>query len=341
MAIIDNEKRQERKAERQEKRDAKLDTRLGEEKTRLGMTDTPVSPLGPDRKAAIDKEISSIAAEKYREGLKKMQEGTQLKTVADPAAPTDEQLKQSLRKERRAKTSDILTALGRGLQGKSIDPSSFKSSRIRKDREDLYNQFKEASKGAKARREEYEQGYRQQQIEYLKDLASKETSDLKRREIESRIAKEQELANKYAVEAKWKEKQPYYKPSTAKDGKKDMASYSYKTEDGQTLKMDVSKEDANKLNRFVLAKEDAKKKREELEQKMNTELYGAKSEGIMGLGKSKEQVQDEIRAKYAPDISLLDQKLADLETNISDTFKKNESTPEASTETDGLDPWDL
>jgi len=211
MPIFDKEKRNERKSERKEKKDIKLGEEISSEAKSFGVdVDKPAStiPLGAGKKAEIDKRISDATRDDFKEGLKKFQQLQAGPNIATPEQLNKEKLKKDLRSQKRAKFGDILTGLGRGLQGKSIDPAMYQTSIKRKEREDQYNQFKDASKASQEKLKEWEAGYAQQQIDYLKTLSDNETSNLKKRKIEEEI-------KNLETKTQWQKNKPYYKPSSA------------------------------------------------------------------------------------------------------------------------------
>lgn len=348
MPILDKEKRLEKKDVRQQERVAKKqmkDYDLGQQvRTEAGEYDididkSDIGPLTTDRKTAIDKRITESTREDQREGLKKFQERISLPETKSQKPLDEQSLKDSLKKQKRAKWWDALYAFGEGLQGRTADPRAMRSKQLEAERKDLYEKYKSGAAGAKTAREDQEKQYIQQQIDYLKQLADQETDKLKKRKYESEIKKNEELAKKYTTEAKWKAGQPYYKPSSS-TAKEDKPTYTYKTDDGQTLKMEVSQEDANRLNQLVLSANKMKAQRDALQDKMDSELYSAEGEGW--FGKSKSAAQQEIKDKYTSQIESLDKLISNEQSSIESIFESNtsKSSPN-STEDDSIDPWDL
>ena len=154
MPIFDKEKRKENKEKRQAARDAKLGAQISTETKEAGLDPAPISnagPLGAAQKAEIDARFNKSVKEDQREGLAKFQQQTKAHNIADPTRPSDEQLKRSLRKQKRAKLGDILTGISRGYRGQSVDPSQFRGTKIRSDREALYTKYKDAKEAAKTK----------------------------------------------------------------------------------------------------------------------------------------------------------------------------------------------
>jgi len=206
MPLLDNK---DKRKERQEKKDIKLGEQVTSEAKGFGVNlDKPpidVGPMSSERKAAIDKRISEAAQEDLREGLGKFQQLRKAPEIARPEALDKERLKQSLRREKRARIGDILTSFGRGLQRKSTDPSMLQAPRIRKEREAMYEKYKSASQGAKQRLSEWESKYTDEQIAYLEGkLKDKSVSPLEKQKI--KLIKAQ--IEKTKAETAWKRRQP-------------------------------------------------------------------------------------------------------------------------------------
>lgn len=223
--LIDKKDREDKRTARKEKKDVKLGAQIASETEKAGVDlKAPVStgPLGAKEKAEIDKRIREATEKDLRGGLQKFQQLYKAPNIETPKAPSEEQLKRSLRRERRAKLGDILTGLGRGFRGASVDPSQFRGSQIRKEREDQYTQYKEASKKSKQRLEEWSAGYAQKQIDYLESLKDTGMSDLKKQKIEAEI-------ENIKTRTKWQKDKPYYKPSAPGKPK---TTYTHQTKDG-------------------------------------------------------------------------------------------------------------
>jgi len=218
MAVNKKEERQKKKAERQQKKDVKLEKQVTTEAADFGVDlDSPVAPgpMGAGKKAEIDKRVQDYAEDYQVEGLKKFQQLHDAPGSTAPGQLDKERLKRSLRREKRAKFGDVLTSLGRGFQGKSVDPSKFMSSKIRKERQDLYEQYKGASQASRKSDAVWKAKYLDEQLKYLNSkLRDPAMSELEKQQIEKLKAQ----TEKAKVETEWKRKQPYYKPtaSTAK-----------------------------------------------------------------------------------------------------------------------------
>jgi len=216
---------EEKKLTRKEKKDAKLGQQISSEAKEYGVDIdkpiVPVGPLGAKKKAEIDKRILDYAQEDLREGLKKFQS---LKKGPEETSPILEKdrLKRSLRREKRARFGDILTAFGRSFQGKEI--GQLQAPKIRKERTALYNQYKDAVAQSRKKLSEWESKYTDEQLDYLDSkLKDSKTSELEKQKIKKIKAQ----IEKTKVEADWLRKKPYSKASA-----KVKPIYTHKTKEG-------------------------------------------------------------------------------------------------------------
>lgn len=209
------EKKEERDIRRQAKSDIK-DYQLGRdvaaEASRFGVDlskPTDIGPLTQQRKEQIDKDILGAIDDSRKGTMQTIQ--SLYKAPSQPEMPqlSEEALKRSMRREKRARILDAISAIGQGMQGRDIDTSRFLSSQLRGEREAQYSKYRQAQQAARKGAADWEEGYRNKMIGYLEDQLKQDPamSDAKRREIEARI-------NKLNIEAEWKRKQPYYKPSS-------------------------------------------------------------------------------------------------------------------------------
>lgn len=221
--MADKNKRQKRK----EAKDVKRGEAITSEAAKHGVNvDAPVGigPLGAERKAAIDKRISESVGEEFREGLSQFQHRFKAPDVKGPAALDKEQLKKSYKKQRRAKLGDIFVGALKGISGEKIDPSQFKFTRIKTEREAQYDQYKNASQSAKKRLDEWETKYTDDQLDYLNSkLEDKGISELEKQKINQIKAQ----IEKTKGETKWKKRQPY-----ARSSAKAKPLYTHQTPEG-------------------------------------------------------------------------------------------------------------
>lgn len=220
--LFDKEKRSERKAERQQKKDKriaakdlKLEQQISSEAGKYGidLNQVPTGPMTEEAKKRITESIKQGAAKDLTSDIEAYSKAYQIPKYLDQPTLDKEKLKQDLRRQKRAKISDVLVALGRGFQGKEIDPSKFATSKIKQEREKQYQQFKDISMANKARAEQWESKYRDDLVNYLKDkIKDKKTSDLEKLKTQQILAQ----IEKTKVETAWKKNQPYYNPSTTK-----------------------------------------------------------------------------------------------------------------------------
>lgn len=232
------EKRQERQQGRVDKL---IKERQAEAKTAgvdLG-TPSDIGPLGSERKARIDKTLQKGVREDLLGGLKKIQDVRKAPEVDIAEKPALDLDIKDVRKERRAKIANIMNAFGQGLAGEQVD--AFKYTRpLKEDRLAQYQQYKDTTKAAKQRLDEWETGYINEQLEYLETIRDNpKTSDLKRQQIQAQI----ERINAQTAQTKAKTRQ------IGKDDKVPTAKVVRKVGDDETISRNIPISEAKEIER--------------------------------------------------------------------------------------------
>lgn len=107
----------------------------------------------------------------------------------------------SARKQRRAKFGDALYAFGEGLQGKTANPEAMATTRLQRQRDEQFKDFKEVTERNQKTKFLWETQHRNELI----DWAEKKARDMKIDE-QTRM-KYQQMADKFKQEMAFKEKQ--------------------------------------------------------------------------------------------------------------------------------------
>lgn len=336
MAIDKKEERQKRKDQRQK---SKID------KYKAGLKDQPdvnIGPLGSERKAEIDKRVSDFADGELKEGLKKFQGLYKAPDVNIPDKPTYEPTIKDVRKAKRAKIADILGALGSGLKGQKVDPTMFRDRLDRKRSED-YLKYKDIATKGKKQLDTWSNKYMQDQLDYLKGLRKTETSPLKQQKIEAEIKKlESETRATDALAEQRKRKK------STSSSKGPYPTYEYKTGDGQTIKIPMPGDEgtAKRLNNALESTKKVKEARDKIQAEMDNSIYRAEKEGW--FGKSKAEVQEDLRQQYADKLQQANDAVAKAEIDIKSIFEgsseevNNDIEKKVTTEQkEEVDPWEL
>lgn len=203
MAIFDKDKREDKKAARQQKRDTKLEERIQSETSKAGLDlqDLPKGPMTSEAKQNITQGIKESVSDDFAKDIEGFAKSYALPGMKDRPTLDKEALKEDYKKQRRARWTDAMTALGRGLQGKNIDTSQFQTSKMQAEREGQYQQYKDVVAANKATSEKWQHQYRKDLINYLDekigDAKTSEMEKLKMRQLKAQIAKtEADAANK-------------------------------------------------------------------------------------------------------------------------------------------------
>lgn len=183
----DNDKQLKGREKREAKRDAKLEQKLATEAKKYGVSfdDIPSRPTTQETKTQVGKGVKGLSPDYSDEDIQAYSKSYTDPEYAKRTGLDKEQLKQSIRKQKRAKVGDILVGVLKGMSGERIDPSQFKATRIKKEREAQYQQYKDIAAANKATHKQFEGAYRGDLINYLDEkIASKNTSETERLKAE-------------------------------------------------------------------------------------------------------------------------------------------------------------
>ena len=247
QALTGREKRQQGRVD-------KLTKEIKAEAKQAGVdldTTSDIGPLISERKARIDKTLQEGVKGDTLAGLQKIQSVRQAPEIDVAKKPVIDLDIKDVRKERRAKIANIMNAFGQGLAGESVD--AFKYTRpLKEERLSQYQQYKDVSRAAKQKQEEWVTGYINEQLDYLKaKLDDPRTSELKRRQIQKEI--ERTEAQTAQIKAKTKQLQ------TGKDEEDEPTARVVQKTDTGTLTYDMPLEEAkvvNEINNDIKAAND-------------------------------------------------------------------------------------
>ena len=105
---------------------------------------------------------------------------------------------------------------------------------------------------------------------------------------------------------------------------------------------------AKRLNNALESAKKVKESRDKIQAEMDNAIYRAESTGVLGFGKSKEEVQEEVRQQYADQLQKANDEVAKAEADIKSIFEKspeevnNDIETQVTTEQkEEVDPWEL
>ena len=222
--------RQEKRAERKDIRDTKKDIKLEEKissetgKHGIDLDNLPAGPMTEASKQQITQAVTEGATKDVVDSATGFSKAYATPKYLDRPELKEEQLKKEARREKKARIWDAIGAVGRGLQGKEIDTSKFKSAQIRQGREDQYTEFRDISKANKATAQKWEGNYRNDLIDFLdQKLQDKGTSEMEKIKYQQALAQ----LEKTKAETKYVKNKPYSTAST-----KTKPTYTHQSEEG-------------------------------------------------------------------------------------------------------------
>ena len=208
--ITRKEKRQARKAGREAKKDVLAGEMVSKEAGRYGVDiqDIPKGPIGDEAKKRITEGIKQTASKEIAEdieGFSKAYSGPSLET---PTVLDEKALKESARRQRKARWVGALEGLGAGLQGKAFDPSTTLSKRLERERGEEFQTFRDISERNKRTQQVWEHGYRKDLIDFIKEKAKdKKLSAAEKMKYDQAVAQLTAKSAQFEKEFGLKEKQ--------------------------------------------------------------------------------------------------------------------------------------
>lgn len=133
-----------------------------------------------------------------------------IKSISDSiTAPVNEErnkldlkkLMENQKRIRRARLADALQAFGEGLQGRTIDPEQFASTRLVRQRDKEFQDYKDVTERNQKTKYLYETQTRKELVDWADEQAKNERLDANTR------AKFKQVADKYAADADYKNEQ--------------------------------------------------------------------------------------------------------------------------------------
>ena len=177
------EKRQERQAERVGKFTEAAKTEAKRAGYDVDKT-VDIGPLGEERKKRIDEAVTKGIEGDIKTELERIQSLRQAPEVEVPEKPESDYTIKDVRRQRRAKLGDILTAFSQGYYGKPVDPTQFRD-RLKDERLAQYQQYKGASEAAKKTLGDWETNYINEQLNYIDSkLKDPHTTETQKRQLE-------------------------------------------------------------------------------------------------------------------------------------------------------------
>jgi hypothetical protein len=284
--------------------------------------------LDIDEKTAKSKKEGAIKAPS---DIEKFTSSYGKPVLEDVPTRSQKQLIAHARKQRQARFGDILTAVGRGMQRKGVDPDMLKGNRLRQEQEDEYKEFKDISERNKRAKTVWDNQVRLDTIASLEKKKAEEKDDkYKTDQIQIQLDKLKWEQSKYDLDKEGKKLDRESRERIAGIG-------ATSREKLAKIKADKPVVDKTKDPAYILRKKQflldvRKQEGEEASEKLANTLKGFEAE-ITNLESEKynlEQEQEEAsrsdRDSFDPLIAEIDKKIAAANKNIETSLKGDITT---------------
>ncbi len=165
------QEKKSKKQLRQEKRDALATTKIDTEAGKYGidLDNLQKAPVTEGVKTRITEGVKSIGDKEFASDIESFS-----KSYVDPAmvqtpALDREALKESAKRQRRARWADALVGFGAGLQGRVADPGAMLTTRLERERNLEFQEFRKISEANKKSQEAWSHQYRNDLLDFLND----------------------------------------------------------------------------------------------------------------------------------------------------------------------------
>ena len=132
---------------RQERREQRINDQIKTETGAYGINLSQLSkvPLTDSSKKNITNQVKQIASEEFANDIDNFSKAYVYPSLDPVPELNEEELKKSARRQRIAKWADALSAFGKGLSGRPVNPENFASTRLQRDRDAQYQNYKTAT----------------------------------------------------------------------------------------------------------------------------------------------------------------------------------------------------
>jgi hypothetical protein len=161
----------------------------------IDLNNPPTTPITDNYKNQIANDLSAqVSKESTDKFLKYADSHPNPNFLNQPVINPDEE-KKNARRERNAKWADALYAFGEGLQGKTANPDTFASNRIKRKRNEEFQNFKNVAEANKQTANNWQYNYRKDLTDWIdKQLSNenlKESERLKYQQLRDQLAQQQ------------------------------------------------------------------------------------------------------------------------------------------------------
>ena len=192
-------KRAENKAVREQKRIEKDEAVLKPQAGRynVDLDAFPKGPMTENRKNQITKNVKKLASKEMAEDLDAFAKAYGKPSFEEPPQIDKDEMLKSARKERRAKFGDALYTFGEGLQGRTADPEKLMGTRLERERDKRFSQYKGATERNRLHNAAWESKYREDALAYIDKQLAQENLDkeqaLKYQAMRDKLAAEKDM----------------------------------------------------------------------------------------------------------------------------------------------------
>lgn len=224
---------------RQERKDKIISDQLSDETGKFGidLNVTSKAPLTQQTKDQITNAVKQITSKEFASDIDNFSKSYVNPTLEEVPGLNEQQLKDSIKKQRKIAWADALYAFGQGLQGRTANPEAFASTRLKRERDQQYQNYKTATQQNQKVRDLWNQQYRNDLLDFVKQKQKDTTLTASEKEkyrlLEEQIrATNRKTANEEA-QLKARQDNTYYDTRDKKTATtKTQPTYTQQSEDG-------------------------------------------------------------------------------------------------------------
>lgn len=169
---------------REERRDERATNTINSEAGQYGIDLSNVSktPLTTTAKEQITNSIKQLAGKEFASDIDNFSKAYTNPQFDDVPELNEKRLKELARKERRTRWADALYAFGQGLQGRVANPETYASTRLQRERDQQYQNYKNTVDRNRKIKQAYEDSYRNDLMDWIQQKIDDTTLSAAERE---------------------------------------------------------------------------------------------------------------------------------------------------------------
>ncbi|MCK5614715.1 hypothetical protein KAR91_73315 [Candidatus Pacearchaeota archaeon] len=207
-----------KKDERQARREQRVSEMVSTQASRYGLdlANLPKAPLTEDAKKRITEGVSQSTADDFTSEIEGFAKAYSKPSMITTPELSEEQLKQSARKQRKARWLDALYGFGEGLQGRTADPRAMVGKRLQRERGETFQEYRSLTEQNKKAQEIWENQYRNDLIKFvddkIKDKSTSTAEKAKYKQFQDQLKLQQDRLQLSREELEARKAGKYYAP---------------------------------------------------------------------------------------------------------------------------------